>query len=284
MRTIYQITVCVNQNIEYEKLAQEIYQELINANDLNTIDIQHNIKLTGKSGQKRQIDVYWEYKEASIDRKFVIECKNYNRKITLDKVDAFYSAISDLDDVKGIMVTKTGYQSGAKKVAESYGITLIELRYPNEEEGKVGKIDLSLEITITQSLFLIDEDWAKTNNIDYESYRSFMASLSQLSSEWAGGYFPLETIEYDNVFNEKGQIINTLNELRDELLRGVDHVCYFENAYVNTHNWGKVKIRAFKCVTNEKKEVKQFNIDARNIIKAIHKNVLNGEVMYFLRK
>jgi len=51
----------MNKDVEYEILVQEIYQTLANENDSITIDVQHDIKLTGKSGQEHQIDVYYEF-------------------------------------------------------------------------------------------------------------------------------------------------------------------------------------------------------------------------------
>ena len=50
-----------NANIEYEKFAQEVYQELVNADVVKSTEVRHDIKILGKSGQKHQIDVYWEY-------------------------------------------------------------------------------------------------------------------------------------------------------------------------------------------------------------------------------
>ena len=50
----------MNQNIEYEKFTQKIYQELINTRGIST-SVKHDVKLIGRSGQKHQIDVYWEY-------------------------------------------------------------------------------------------------------------------------------------------------------------------------------------------------------------------------------
>ena len=73
----------MNPNIEYEKFTQEIYQELVNVDVLKTTDVQHNVKLKGRSGQEHQIDVYWEYEIAGTKQKVAIECKNkssiYNR-------------------------------------------------------------------------------------------------------------------------------------------------------------------------------------------------------------
>ena len=51
----------MNDNIEYEKLTQEIYNEILKNLYVKNIEVRHDEKLTGKSGQKHQIDVYWEY-------------------------------------------------------------------------------------------------------------------------------------------------------------------------------------------------------------------------------
>lgn len=85
----------MNPNTEYEKFAQEIYQGLINAEG-HTIDVKHNIKLMGKSGQEHQIDVYWEYELAGVKQKVAIECKNYNSPVPIGKIRDFHSVLSDL--------------------------------------------------------------------------------------------------------------------------------------------------------------------------------------------
>lgn len=51
----------MNDNIEYEKFTQEIYNEILKNLYVKNIEVRHNVKLMGKSGQKHQIDVYWEY-------------------------------------------------------------------------------------------------------------------------------------------------------------------------------------------------------------------------------
>ena len=60
----------MNDNIEYEKFAQEIYNEILKNLYVKNIEVMHNVKLIGKSGQKHQIDVYWEYKIAGVQYKY----------------------------------------------------------------------------------------------------------------------------------------------------------------------------------------------------------------------
>lgn len=50
----------MNQNTEYERFTQEIYQQLVNTDVVKATQVLHDVKLEGRSGQKHQIDVYWE--------------------------------------------------------------------------------------------------------------------------------------------------------------------------------------------------------------------------------
>ena len=273
----------MNQNIEYERFTQEVYQELINARGITT-SVKHDVKLVGKSGQKHQIDVYWEYSINGIQHKVAIECKNYKKEIPIGKVRDFYGLLSDLADVSGIMITKVGYQKGAKKYADYYRINLKELRTPcKDDDCRIAETRLNLNISLTQQLFSLDADWAKANNIDWLSYRNFSAHLVERSNEWGEKYLPLGTIE-NNVFDEKGKVITTLDKLADESIQQTERIFEFKEAYVNTRNWGKVKIKSVKYINREIHEQKFITLDAQNITKAILKDALSGEIILFFKE
>lgn len=273
----------MNPNIEYEKFTQEIYQELMNAHGITT-NVKHDIKLTGKSGQKHQIDVYWEYQIGNIQHKVAIECKNYKSEIPIGKVRDFYGLLSDLTDISGIMITKVGYQSGARKYADYYGINLKELRTPHEEDDcRIAEVNLNMGISFTYPLFSLDDDWAKANNINWSLYRSRNASFSQRGDEWGEDFFPLETIG-NEISDEKGQVITSLDKLENEISERTENIFDFKNAYVNTRNWGKVKIKAIKYINSETHEQRLITLDARNITRTILKDAMSGEIMLFLKK
>ena len=158
----------MNDNIEYEKFAQEIYNEILKNLYVKNIEVMHNVKLIGKSGQKHQIDVYWEYQYDNTIFKIAIECKNYNHTVSIGKVRDFFGVLYDLEDVKGIMVTKKGYQEGAKKFGEHYGIDLMELREPEEGEAIAAETTLTIDCSVRHRLFLIDEDWAKEHDFNIQ--------------------------------------------------------------------------------------------------------------------
>lgn len=277
----------MNPNTEYEKFTQEIYQELINAHGINTVDVKHNVKIAGKSGQKHQIDVFWQYEINGVEHKVIIECKNYNSEISVGKVRDFFGVLTDLTDltnVSGIIVTKVGYQKGAKKYAYYYNINLKELRSPNEKDDCiVGRLELNWGISRTTRLFLLDNDWANEHDINWQSYRSRISIFSGRESEWEDDYFPMETIKGANIIDEEGKLIETLDKLEAKLLQNNDHSQDFENAYIDTRYWGRVKIKAIKFTTSKTNETKIFAIDARNIVKAILKDALDGKIMYVLK-
>ncbi|WP_373687671.1 restriction endonuclease [Virgibacillus proomii] len=52
----------------------------------------------------------------------MFECKNWNSKVSKEKILALKSIIEDIPNSVGVMVAPKGYQIGAKKFAEHHGI------------------------------------------------------------------------------------------------------------------------------------------------------------------
>ena len=270
----------MNPNIEYEKFTQEIYQELVNADVLNTTDVQHNVKLKGRSGQEHQIDVYWEYEIAGTKHKVAIECKNYNQAVPIGRVRDFFGALYDLVDVKGIMVTKVGYQKGAKEYASYYGIDLKELRSPNSGEAVIGEVELHINTSTRHCLFLVDDNYAETDKFSVYQYKRRLDFMRiDRTSRWINAtHIPLELIDR-NIINSNGTTITTLEKIEKELPKDSDSdiVFKYEDAYVNTR-WGKIKINEIKYEYEYNNEKKIIAIDAQDFVKAILKDALNGEI------
>lgn len=272
----------MNDNIEYEKFTQEIYNEILKNLYVKNIEVKHNVKLTGKSGQKHQINVYWEYQYDNTTFKIAIECKNYNHTVSIGKVRDFFGVLYDLEDVKGIMVTKKGYQEGAKKFGEHYGIDLMELREPEEGEAIVAETTLTIDSSVRHRLFQVDEDWAKEHDLNIQSYKQRLDWLcSPVCGKWINAtHIPLTTKE-DKIRNSKGEIIADIRKLEDKLPENSkqddDYVYPFEDAYVKTE-WGDIKIKEVKFEYENYAETRQIKIDAQNITKAILKNAINKEV------
>ena len=273
----------MNDNIEYEKFTQEIYNEILKNLYVKNIEVRHNVKLMGKSGQKHQIDVYWEYQYDNTTFKIVIECKNYNHTVSIGKVRDFFWVLYDLEDVKGIMVTKKGYQEGAKKFGAHYGIDLMELREPEEGEAIVAETTLTIDSSARHRLFLVDEDWAKAHDFNIQLYNKRLdcLSFSPSSNKWINStHIPLTTKE-NKIRNAKDEIIADIQKLEEELpencQQNKDYIFPFDDAFIKT-DCGNIKIKEIKFEYENHTEMKQFKIDAQNITKAILKNTISKEV------
>src|ERR1700722_1472107 len=117
---------------DYEKIVQEIYQDLLRKEGINT-EVRHNVKdILGLSKTYPQIDIYWHFKIAGIEHKVIIDCKNYCRKVSIKDVRNLAVVVKDISATKGVIVTTIGFQSGAIKYAESAGIDLKIVRSPKD--------------------------------------------------------------------------------------------------------------------------------------------------------
>ncbi len=153
-----------NTGKDYELIVQKVFQSILNQKFVKNINVEHDVTLQGKS-TTHQIDVYWEFSDGISNYATIVQAKDYNSKVSQDKLLTFKSVIDDLPGhPKGIFVTKTGYQKGAKAYAEANDILLYELRKPNDKdwEGYIRNIviDLTMFVPHISDLKIsIDGDW-----------------------------------------------------------------------------------------------------------------------------
>ena len=265
-----------NANTEYEKLAQEIYRTLNSTEDIQPIDIQHNIKIKGKSGCNHQIDVYWEFFNLGEKHCVAIECKNYSATIPIGKVRDFATVLDDIGDIKGIMVTKIGFQDGAKKIADQYGISLKVLRHPTDEDwkGRMKNLYFSIHMPFVQNKkreLIVDEKWTKSN---YPSGTNFV--FEGLTNEMS-------------VVHKDGTAINSFYELECNLIDNksenktdVEKIFEFgDDAYIIDNENKSLKIKAIKYTYDIQVSTHKFAIEGDKIAKAILKDIKSGKRLFF---
>lgn len=80
----------------------------------------------------RQFDVVIRFKMHFYDYLVLIECKDTTTKLKAEKVDAFVTKSSDAGASKAIMVSASGFQAGAIRVARKHKIELFTLKAINE--------------------------------------------------------------------------------------------------------------------------------------------------------
>lgn len=181
---------------EYELLTKTIYEGLINAEGVENIEVKHNQKILGKSGAKHQVDVYWEHKIAGKTYKTLIECKHYRKNISIGRIRDFYGVLSDTG-ATGIFVTKVGYQSGAKKFANHYGVDIKLVKETSDEDlkGRVRQIQVNViakTVSSNPPMKIIDLKLKKQEDIIWLNEPSSNRSLSFIN--------PMA-----DVFNSSGQ-------------------------------------------------------------------------------
>jgi hypothetical protein len=153
-------------------------------------------------------------------------------------VCAFKGVLDDLNGVNGIMVTKAGYQKGAKEYAKEYGISLKELRKPKKGETVIGNADLHFHAEIRYALFKIDEEWALKHNIDIAGLRQRLDMLNfENNHKWSNAtHIPLPT--NDRIIrNAEGKEIISLEALEKTIpnhpTADFPFVFTFKDAYLN---------------------------------------------------
>lgn len=264
----------MNANTEYELFTREVYRQLSAYHHTCFTKVQHNIKLKGRSGCEHQIDVYWEYIKDGITHRVAIECKNYKNSISISKVRDFFGVLNDIGNIQGIMVTKVGYQKGAKLFAKEYDISLKELRSPNEGETIIGEMTFYSHIEVTSMLFQVDEQWAEEHGINIPEYKRRMDMTSMDNNRrWdTATHIPLPFVD-DVVRTAKGDYIISLETIRDSI-KDYPYVLPFQDGYINTKPWGKIKILEVKFDHNAEDIQRNITIDAEGFVKAILKDAL----------
>jgi len=166
-----------NTGKEYEQFVGLLQQAILNSDEYcrtKNIAVEVNKKIVDRSGIERQFDIYWEYELGGITYKTVIECKDYNSSISIEKIDALLGKLQDLPDLRGVFATKIGYQSGAKTKADTHKIDLLIVREQNDSdwEDKDGTpyikiIDTTINIIspaiITGFDIFLDKSWIEKN-------------------------------------------------------------------------------------------------------------------------
>lgn len=119
----------------YELLVQEIFRILLNQNEVRTIEVEHDVTLQGNS-TTHQIDVYWEFEKGGIKYRTVVQAKDWANPVQQGELIKFKGVLDDLpQQPRGVFVTRTGYQEGAKQFAQAHGIALYELSEEPERPG-----------------------------------------------------------------------------------------------------------------------------------------------------
>ncbi|ENA27032.1 hypothetical protein HMPREF1487_09511 [Pseudomonas sp. HPB0071] len=134
----------VKNSTEYEKVAQQVYQAILATDEVETIEVLHNVQITGRSGVAHQIDVYWRYFKDGVEHQVLVECKYYKSTIDLIHARNLLGLLTDIPNSQGVLLTTMGFQSGVVNLCNFYGISLKRLRDPkgSDWDGYIQKVEI----------------------------------------------------------------------------------------------------------------------------------------------
>ena len=153
---------------EYEVFVREIVEALLKADGLQTVKVEHDVHVQGIS-RSHQIDVYWEYALGGVLHRVIINCKNYSSTVEVTHVETLAGVLADMPGVRGVIVTKVGFQKGAIDYAKVHQIGLKVIRPPVEQdwEGRIKQIHLRLTIdkaVLLEAKVSLNKAWAEAQS------------------------------------------------------------------------------------------------------------------------
>lgn len=238
-----------NTGKNYELFVQRMMQAILNSETYagnKNISVKHDIKIKDKNGTERQFDIFWYYEQGGIEYKTIIECKDYNSRISIDKVDALKGKLDDFPGFRGIITTTIGFQDGAIEKAKNNGIDLLCIRKQNDCDwvGKEGiplikKINLRIEaimpIQILDFTPVVDKKYIEENNINIEDIKSFEGLTNQIFIEEVNTKEKYSLYDLEHMHNKFSNISIGVHE----------DIKIFDNAFIY-QNGIKLKLREYK--------------------------------------
>ena len=111
---------------EFEQYCFEIIQKYAEEENLENFHIEHNKKIQTYDGTY-QIDIYVEFMVVNVQIRMLIECKKYVRPVGRDKIEVLANRLQSVGAQKGILISTSGFQSGATRYAKEHGIALWQI-------------------------------------------------------------------------------------------------------------------------------------------------------------
>lgn len=140
-----------NTGRAYEALTEQVFTRLLALTDV-VAKVERDVVLQGRS-TSHQIDVTFEFTAGPISYRTIVQCKDWATPVKQEQVLAFRSVLDDIPgQPRGIVVSRSGFQEGARGVAEHHGIKLYELREPRDEDwnGLVRAIKVSIKLRLPE--------------------------------------------------------------------------------------------------------------------------------------
>ena len=121
-----QDNVCSITPSEFEKYCKEILLGFAEKEKLLNFKITHDEKIHADDGLY-QIDLFASFTIMELEFKVICECKRYKNNVSREKVAVLNDKVRSLGAHKGILLSTSGFQSGAVQYAKKHGIALLRV-------------------------------------------------------------------------------------------------------------------------------------------------------------
>lgn len=101
-------------------------------------------RLTGVRGT-HDVDVVIRRSTAGIEQLWIVECKKWKRRVTKLHVVALAEIVRDVGADRGILLSESGFQAGAVRMARSSNITLSSVS-DLEDNSEDERVELGLQV------------------------------------------------------------------------------------------------------------------------------------------
>lgn len=118
--------VCSISPTEFEEFCMELLKSYAIEEGLKEFSIDHNVKMEAADGTY-QIDIYSSFTAVGVQFHVLCECKQYTSPVKRERVELLESRLKSLGMHKGILLSTSGFQSGAIQFAKAHGIALIQV-------------------------------------------------------------------------------------------------------------------------------------------------------------
>jgi len=106
-------------------IVTKLVDEIRLQDSVQTVVIEPNKILHGKSGATHHVDLYWEFAAGTKAHKCAIEAKHWDKPVSRRELSRFRAILNDLQEQhKGVFVASSGYQEWAHSYAERHGINV----------------------------------------------------------------------------------------------------------------------------------------------------------------
>jgi hypothetical protein len=228
----------------YESLTQVIFQAIHGQKEFPNLVVEHDVTLQGRT-LSHQIDVHWKFEVGGVPHEVIVQTKDWVKPVDQLHLLAFKAILDDLPgQPRGIFVTRSGYQSGAKEFALANGILLYELKeaeYPPALPVTAGGwatfklVAMPLQGLITNGEPEIDAGGVVGIGFEQEVFTPYISEINfTVSKSWLTTEYPNEDIESlrrvtppvallrDRVFfDDKGAVVGNLASVLDEIVQSM---------------------------------------------------------------